>query len=419
MALSANTPRTLINPNLINPIRIKIRNPKPPSFSNKRKPLQISSAQPQQQLSLLLNNSLNRKTPNSHLHLLCINAKLQEALKYLESMQQLQIPLDEDAAIAMVRLCEWKRAFEEGSKVYFYISNLSNSLSLRLGNALLGMFVRFGKLGDAWYVFGKMLERDVFSWNVLISGYAKKGFFDEALCLYHRMLWVGFKPDVYTFPCVLRTCGAVPNLERGKEIHVHVIRFGFEADVDVVNALMTMYVKCGDLPGARLLFDKMSRIDRISWNAIISGYFENGECLEGIRLFFKMREHRFDPDLMTMTSVISACESLGDERLGREIHGYVVITGMSADVWVCNSLIQIYSSFGCWETAEKVFDKMEWRDVVSWTAMISGYENNEFPDKAVDTYRMMEEQGFMPDEVTLASVLSAYAWKARYGDKAS
>ncbi|EOY26599.1 Tetratricopeptide repeat (TPR)-like superfamily protein [Theobroma cacao] len=409
MAFSAKTPRTLINADHPNALNTNNHSPKSIYFSNQRKAHQISSTKPHQELSVLNTNSLNTHNPNSHLHLLCLNGHLQQALNYLHSMQELQIPLDEDAAIAMVRLCEWKRAFEEGSKVYCFISNSGDPLSLRLGNALLSMFVRFRNLGDAWYVFGKMQERDVFSWNVLIGGYAKKGFFDEALCLYHRMLWVGFKPDVYTFPCVLRTCGAVPNLKRGKEVHVHVIRFGFEADVDVVNALVTMYVKCGDLVRARLLFDKMTRRDRISWNAIISGYFENGECLEGIRLFFMMREHCVDPDLMTMTSVVSACESLGDDRLGREIHGYVTVTGMSDDVSVCNSLIQMYSSLGRWEAAEKVFDRMERRDVVSWTAMISGYENNVLPDKAVDTYRTMEVQGFIPDEITLASVLSACA----------
>ena len=166
--------------------------------------------------------------------------------------------------------------------------------------------MRFGDLGNAWYVFGKMEERDVFSWNVLVGGYAKAGFFDEALDLYHRMLWVGIKPDVYTFPCVLRTCGGVPDLVRGREVHVHVLRFGFESDVDVVNALITMYVKCGDVQSARLVFDRMPRRDRISWNAMISGYFENGECLEGLRLFFSMRELSVNPDLITMTSVISA-----------------------------------------------------------------------------------------------------------------
>ena len=116
------------------------------------------------------------------------------------------------------------------------------------------MFVRFGDLGNAWYVFGKMEKRDVFSWNVLVGGYAKEGFFDEALDLYYRMLWVGIKPDVYTFPRVLRTCGGVLDLVRGREVHMHVLRFGFESDVEVVNALITMYVKCGDVQSAQLVF---------------------------------------------------------------------------------------------------------------------------------------------------------------------
>jgi len=51
----------------------------------------------------------------------------------------------------------------------------------------------------------------------------------------------------------LRTCGGVPDLLKGKDIHVHVLRFGFEFDVDVVNALITMYVKLGDVDTARLV----------------------------------------------------------------------------------------------------------------------------------------------------------------------
>ncbi|KAJ8616290.1 hypothetical protein MRB53_035662 [Persea americana] len=140
------------------------------------------------------------------------------------------------------------------------------------------MLVRFGNMFDAWFVFAKMEERDVFSWNVMVGGYAKAGLFDEALDLYQQMMWVGIKPDVYTFPCVLRTCGGIPDWVTGREVHVHVIRFGFESDIDVVNALITMYAKSGDLYGAWKLFDQMPVRDRISWNAMISGYFENGEC---------------------------------------------------------------------------------------------------------------------------------------------
>ncbi|KAK4476495.1 hypothetical protein RD792_015649 [Penstemon davidsonii] len=274
------------------------------------------------------------------------------------------------------------------------------------------MFVRLGNLSEAWYVFGKMQERDVFSWNVLIGGYAKKGFFDEAIELYGRMLWLGgagVRPDVYTFPCVLRACGGLSHWDRGKEIHAHVLRYGFESDIDVLNSLITMYVKCGDVENGRVVFDGMCKRDRISWNAIISGYFENGECLEGLRLFFLMRECCFHPDLRTMTSVISACEVVGEESLGRAVHGYVAKMEYGADESVHNSLIQMYSSFGKWEDAEKVFDRIECKDVVSWTSMISGYNNNGLAEKAIETYKMMELEGVVPDEITIASVLSACA----------
>ncbi|CAJ2656223.1 unnamed protein product [Trifolium pratense] len=354
-------------------------------------------------------SSISSNNPNSHICQLCLIWNLDSAMSYLETMHELKVSVEEDSYIALVRLCEWKRDRKHGSKVYSYIrkSFMMTHLSLKLGNALMSMFVRFGNLVDAWYVFAKMPERNLFSWNVLVGGYAKGGFFDKALNLYGRMFWVGFRPDMYTFPCVLRTCGGVPDLVKGKEIHVHVLRFGFESDIDVVNSLITMYVKCGDIHAARLVFDKMPKKDRISWNAMISGCFENGECLEGLRLFCRMIELPIEPDLITMTSVITACELIGDERLGREIHGYVIRTEFSREPSVHNSLIQMYSSVGLVEEAEEVFSRTECRDVVLWTAMISGYEKNLIHQKALETYKMMEADGIVPDEVTIAVVLSA------------
>jgi pentatricopeptide repeat protein len=72
--------------------------------------------------------------------------------------------------------------------IYEYVLNLATRLSLKLQNALLSKFVRLGNLADAWYVFGKMEESDVFSWNILVGRYARYGYFDEALDLYNKML---------------------------------------------------------------------------------------------------------------------------------------------------------------------------------------------------------------------------------------
>lgn len=362
-----------------------------------------------QEVSVFTTNSTDNKDPNSHICELCLQGNLEEALTHLKSLHELQLCVEEDTYIAVLKLCEWKRAATEGCKIYGYVCKNVPTLSVKLGNALLSMFVRLGNLVDAWYVFGRMSERDVFSWNVLVGGYAKGGFFDEALDLYHKMLWAGIKPDLYTFPCVLRTCGGVPDLGRGREVHVHVLRFGYALEVDVVNSLITMYVKCGDVCSARMVFDRMVNRDRISWNAMISGYFENDQCLEGFSLFVMMRECSVDPDLMTVTSLISACQSLGDQRLGKAIQGYAMRAEGGMDVSVDNALVQMYSSVGNWEEAEKVFTRIESKDVVSWTSMISGYENNGMPEKAVETYEMMELEGIRPDEITLASILSACA----------
>ncbi|XP_021859326.2 pentatricopeptide repeat-containing protein At1g15510, chloroplastic [Spinacia oleracea] len=413
MAVTSKTLPIPPSPDSIKPL--KIHQPNTLSLSLLNKTHNLSLRKPPQ-FSVLNPNSSTATTTatnfSSRITKLCFNGSLDEALNLLNSVvKDLNVFVEDEAFIALLKLCEWRRKIKEGLQVYKRIreSRKVQCFDVRLGNALLSMFVRVGNLDDAWYVFGKMEERDLFSWNVLVGGYAKAGFFDEALVLYHKMLWVGVKPDEYTFPCILRTCGGMPDLARGREVHVHVIRYGFESNVDVINALITMYVKCGEIFSARLVFDRMLHRDRISWNAMISGCLENGECLEGLRLFLMMRKVGVVPDLMTMTSVVSACEGVDDERLGRVVHGYIISSGLSVEVSVCNSLIQMYLGTRNLVEAERTFGIMPYKDVVTWTSMISGYEDNGFPEKAVQTFELMENEGIVPDEITIASAISACA----------
>nr|UPT49716.1 pentatricopeptide repeat protein AaPPR1236 [Agave angustifolia] len=213
--------------------------------------------------------------PNQEIRRLCLRGDLDRAILLLDSSNT--SPVDEDSYISLLKLCEWRRAAPEGSKVYSHINLRNTQLTLRLGNALLSMFVRFGNLYIAWFVFCKMVERDIFSWNVMVGGYGKAGFFDEALDLYLKMIW----------GCVLRTCGSVPDWIRGREVHCHVMRFGFGLEIDVLNALNA---KCGDLVTALKRFDGMPRRDCNSWIAMIPGYFENKECIKGLRMFLMMGE---------------------------------------------------------------------------------------------------------------------------------
>ncbi|GAU13857.1 hypothetical protein TSUD_261850 [Trifolium subterraneum] len=138
-------------------------------------------------------------------------------LSYLDSAE-VNVSVEEDSYIELVRVCDWKRARKEGSKVYSYVrkSFMMTHLNLKLGNALLSMFVRFGNLVDAWYVFAKMPERNLFSWNVLVGGYAKG---DERL---------------------------------GREIHDYVMRTEFSSENLVYNSLIQMYSSVGRVKEAEI-----------------------------------------------------------------------------------------------------------------------------------------------------------------------
>ena len=41
-----------------------------------------------------------------------------------------------------------------------------------------------------------------------------------------------------------------------------------------------------------------------------------------------------------------------------------------------NSLLNMYSKCGSMNEAQSIFDNMESKNIVSWTAMISGYRQN-------------------------------------------
>ncbi|KAL4194268.1 hypothetical protein AMTRI_Chr05g58510 [Amborella trichopoda] len=357
-------------------------------------------------------NSMEPHNLNSNLCNLCLLGNLDQALQILEGMKDEKFIVEEETYILLLKLCEIKREVLKGEVVCSHISSSLglSPLSLRLGNCILSFYVRFGKLLDAWFVFGKMEDRDIFSWNVMLGGYAKNGFLSEAMTLYHQMYWTGIRPDVYTFPCVLRTCAAIPDHNHGQEVHTHFLRFGYESDTQILNALITMYSKCGYLSSAKQVFDKMVQRDRISWNALIAGYYENEECEEALKLFCEMRMMGMvEPNAMTMTAVISSVAMMGVEELGKEVHGYVIGFGLEPEVSISNALIQMYVDMGKLHHGLDVFRRMRHRDVVSWTAIISGYAKNGFYQKALNAFEEMRSEGTEPDEVTIAVVLSVYA----------
>lgn len=267
-----------------------------------------------------------------------------------------------------------------------------------------------GKMAEAHVIFDQILVKNSFLWNSMIRGYACYGGSVKALYFYRDMMFFGQNFDNFTYPFVLKACGDLGFVEIGRKVHCELVVNGFEDDVYVVNSLLAMYGKFGDIDKVRILFDRMPKRDLTSWNSLISGLVKNAASREAFVVFRRMRSCRVTADCTTILGVLSACVNLAALEHGRTVHGYVLCNNLVYyNAFLMNSLIEMYCSCNSMGEAIKLFDEFTQKDIVSWNSMISGYARNGDAFESLRLFcRMFVEHG-LPDQVTLVSVLGACA----------
>lgn len=236
----------------------------------------------------------------------------------------------------------------------------------------------------------------------MVSAYVRNGYLNEATETFRQfVLASGLRPDVYTFPPVIKSCKDVNN---GKKLHCYVLKMGFQSDVFVASSLVHMYTRFGFLDVARSLFVEMPSRDLGSWNAMISGYCQNGDADGAMSVLDSMRLEGMKMDSVTVCSLLPICAQSNDLTSGMLIHLYVVKHGLEFDVFVNNALINMYAKFGLLGIAWQVFDEMRERDLVSWNSIVAAYEQNDDPSTALQFFMKMQKNGFKSDILTLVSL---------------
>ncbi|KAG9451044.1 hypothetical protein H6P81_011009 [Aristolochia fimbriata] len=274
-------------------------------------------------------------------------------------------------------------------------------------NKLVSMYAETGDIQSSRCVFNQIPRKNTLSWNFMISGYVKNGYFREAINCYNQLLTnSGVRPDFFTFPVVLKSCEV---LQDGRKIHCYVLKLGFECDVFVGSSLIHMYCKFGDVGDAFKTFDEMPLRDLGTWNAMIAGFCQNGKAAEALGVFEEMTKQGVRMGAITVSSVLPICAPLDDLLLGRLIHNYSVKNGFECDVFVSNALINMYAKLGRAREANRVFEYMTCRDLVTWNSMVAAYEQNNDPLAALKIFSGMKENGQQPDVLTLLSLASIAA----------
>ncbi|KAH7437384.1 hypothetical protein KP509_05G068700 [Ceratopteris richardii] len=176
--------------------------------------------------------------------------------------------------------------------------------------------------------------------------------------------------------------------------------------VVVATSLIKMYGSYGEIRLARQVFDQVDEHDTISWSAMIATYAEHGYEKMSVHLFQQLQKEMIKLDPVALTVVLGACATISALAWGRIIHYSIIASALEADLMVGNALLDMYAKCGNLEDGLLVFEQMPFHDVVSWTAMISAYNQAGYAHKALQLLAEMQDDMVMPNAVTFVNILA-------------
>ncbi|KAJ4824263.1 hypothetical protein Tsubulata_031292, partial [Turnera subulata] len=178
--------------------------------------------------------------------------------------------------------------------------------------------------------------------------------------------------------------------------------------------IILKYAKFGDPKSARSLFDYVNsyggeKPSSFLWNTMIRAYANGGLCFETLELYSLMHRSGISPNNYTFPFVFKACASISMIHKGRVFHGDALKTGFVSDFYVEAALVDMYATCGQLADGRKLLDEMPVKDLVCGTSMITAYEQAGLPEEALLLFQDMQNEGLLPDAVSIVSVASAVA----------
>lgn len=255
--------------------------------------------------------------------MICGYAKMGLHVKCIElfrKMQHLGIEADSNSLVSVICSCFQLGAIHLGRSLHCYLIKVSMDENISVANSLLDMYGKSGHLNIARRIFSGT-QRDIITWNTMISSYTHAGHSAEAIALFKKMIALNFKPNSATLVTVLSACSHLASLGEGEKIHSHIKERRLEINLSLATALVDMYAKCGQLEKSRELFDSMEERDVISWNVMISGYATHGHAEPALEIFRKMENSNVKPNELTFLALLSACNHSGLVEEGKYLFG--------------------------------------------------------------------------------------------------
>lgn len=331
------------------------------------------------------------------------------SLMCFKKMQRVGAGLDRIGCISALSACVLEGRLLSGKEILCQVLRKGLDLDPMIQSSVIDMFGKCGEVDYSERFCDRIAEKNVVVWNSMIGAYAVNDKpFKSFACV--EMMQDGnnyVAPDTVTLINLLPSCSNLRSLLQGKAIHGYAFRKGYLCHLVLETALVDMYGKCGSLVLAERVFFRMKVRNLVSWNAMIAACVQNSKEREAIEMFKDLQLEPYVPDEMTFASILAAYAEISLPKEGKQIHALICKLGISLDVYVANALIHMYSKCGDLEAAREVFDRLEFKDLVSWNTIILAYAIHGFGAYCFRLFSDMRNEGHEPSGSTFVSLLSA------------
>ncbi|KAJ8625497.1 hypothetical protein MRB53_034027 [Persea americana] len=286
-------------------------------------------------------------------------------------------------------------------------------------SSMVAGYCKKGDVEEAQKIFDRIPVRNLVNWNALIAGYAQNGFCEEALNAFQKLLAEGFKPDEVTVASALSACAQLGSLDSGKRIHEMINRNRIKLNQFVLNGLVDMYAKCGDVGKARQIFEGMLQRNDVCWNAMISGLAIHGQCEDALDLFLQMESSEVKPNESTFLAVLSACAHGGFVNQGLEIFAKMKEKyGLVAGIEHYGCLVDLLGRAGRLNEGYGLIKTMPMKpNAAVWGALLGAcriYMDMEMAEEVVKVVGMQELKVDCGDDAHFVLMSNIYAASDRW-----
>lgn len=362
----------------------------------------------------VFDNCLGRNTEvwNTMISAFVQNSCPLEGIKlFLQAVESEDAALDEVTLLSALAAASHLQMFELAEQLHAFVIKNVAVLQVCVLNALVALYSRCNSIDISFKIFDNMPEKDVVSWNTMISAFVQNGLDDEALMLFYEMQKQGMMVDSVTVTALLSAASDLRNPDIGRQTHAYLLRNGIQFE-GMNSYLIDMYAKSGFIEAAQNIFDKSynHERDQATWNAMMSGYTQNGLVDQAFLVLRQMLDQKVMPNVVTLASILPACNPSGYIDWGKQLHGFSIRNDLDQNVFVATALVDMYSKSGSITHAEYVFSKANEKSVVTYSTMILGYGQHGMGESALSMFHRMQKSGIRPDAVTFVAVLSACSY---------